>query len=798
MAIFNNFPYTNFQELNLDWLIEQVKACNDSVEGIPEAISKEVTEQLSDKNITQLITDLLAGVDFAINVKAPPEPLTKAVGDGETDDTAAIQACIDYAHTNFNRGVIFFPFGNFVSKQLTLYDNISIVGFSPETTAICLQSEEERPLFTVANNAQGFLSDNISFNDITLSGNVINRATPAVCFFKYTNIVFNNVEIQDFKRLTSKFAKDLTVNDELPALIFKDTVFNLKTITTTMILTENNARLVGNLILKTSSPSCNITRLIQMPNDTGILALDILNINCTFNSRNDIINTNKLNNGYINFSGDVASVSENFCKNSKINVQIQSKYNSNNVTNGYYESGDYKYEEFINQENMSDSISFDNNIFEVNSANPKISGSQSIVLDTPYIQYNKPTAINDYFKKIPYKDIDGNTYQVLVENGAKPLDDLGKVFTTPQDFGAKGDGITDDSAAFNDFLKFCHNNKIAGYVPEGTYIFNSTVGLTGGQNDVSTSGILSIRGSGPKTTILKANGSGSQQIFRFENVKVANVSDMTLDCNNTTVQTASGDSRTALYILNPINLDTGYSTYRNLNIINVGYRAMLNYRNDRGTTERNIFENIYAKSCTENTSEFIEEQPAGFIFADAAYSEFNNCYAEYFNRFTFEFKQTSLYCTMRNCTALNCLNAFYLGQSSGVTSNIHRYDTFENCNSVYCGSHLIGSGMSFCNISGYHIRRKELAETSIQLQGSSQYNNIHLYNTLISGTGGLINQPNGTHNNYTIENLSYLSGSDASTSINLLGSANMIFIQNSNGTPNGTLTGGTIKLLSSL
>ena len=502
--------------------------------------------------------------------------------------------------------------------------------------------------------------------------------------------------------------------------------------------------------------------------------------------------------GYINIRGDVTTVTDTVCDNYDINVKVESKYNNQIVFNGWYENGDLKNVQYENEENISKNLTFKNELFKIETATPSINGTESVILNTPYVQYSNPTVINDYFKKIPFKDTSGNQYQVLVENGEKPLDDLGKVYTTPQDFGAKGDGVTDDSAAFNDFLKYCHNNKIAGYIPEGTYIFNSTVGLTGGQNDVSINGITLIRGSGQKTTILKANGSGSQQVLRFENVKVANVSDMTLDCNNSTVQTASGDSRTALYILNPINLDTGYSTYRNLNIINVGYRAMLNYRNDNDKTTHNIFENIYAKSCTTNVSEFIEEQPAGFILADSAFSEFNNCYAEYFNRFTFEFKQTSLSCSMKNCTAFRCRDAFYLGQSSGTTENIHRYNTFNNCNSILCGSHLIGSGMSFCNATGTHIRLSELSESSVQLQGTSQYNNIHLYNASIGGTGGLIYQTNGTHNNYTIENVGYLSGSDASTSINLLGSANMIFIQNSNQTPNGTLTGGTLKMLNSL
>jgi hypothetical protein len=66
-----------------------------------------------------------------ISVTNPPAPLTAAKGDGVTDDKAAIQAVIDYVHTQYGGGVVIFPYtANYykISGKLTLYSNITLLG----------------------------------------------------------------------------------------------------------------------------------------------------------------------------------------------------------------------------------------------------------------------------------------------------------------------------------------------------------------------------------------------------------------------------------------------------------------------------------------------------------------------------------------------------------------------------------------------------------------------------------------------------------------------------------------------
>ena len=72
MGLFNQFPFTNFHEINLDWIINEISKINDEIANI----SKDEISEYSKNN-----------VDYY-----------GAKGDGFTDDTAAIKACADYCN----------------------------------------------------------------------------------------------------------------------------------------------------------------------------------------------------------------------------------------------------------------------------------------------------------------------------------------------------------------------------------------------------------------------------------------------------------------------------------------------------------------------------------------------------------------------------------------------------------------------------------------------------------------------------------------------------------------------------
>ena len=137
MAIFENFPYTNFHELNLDWILQKMREMGIVVDNIPKTVSSEVEKQLEDANLNQIVYNALTTYGLVINVKAPPEGLTPAVGDGVTNDTAAIKACLEYAVENTNK-IVFFPSGSYIiSDTLDIDDDgICLLGFDKYNTIL--------------------------------------------------------------------------------------------------------------------------------------------------------------------------------------------------------------------------------------------------------------------------------------------------------------------------------------------------------------------------------------------------------------------------------------------------------------------------------------------------------------------------------------------------------------------------------------------------------------------------------------------------------------------------------------
>lgn len=60
MSVFEQFPYTNMQNLNLDWILKTVKKTAEYVEHIDRTIDEEIAKQLVLLNLCSIIEKLQA------------------------------------------------------------------------------------------------------------------------------------------------------------------------------------------------------------------------------------------------------------------------------------------------------------------------------------------------------------------------------------------------------------------------------------------------------------------------------------------------------------------------------------------------------------------------------------------------------------------------------------------------------------------------------------------------------------------------------------------------------------------
>lgn len=155
--VFNKYPITDFNNLNLDWLVANVLSNE-------EAISNETKERLAaDANLLQLIQQIDPTV---LNYKLPYTPqMFGAVADGVTDDSQAIQDCIDAAHAE--ERAVYFPGGTYAIASvlhdggtgydvaLKVYDGDTLLG-DGRATLIRTNVTVQRMLHSEAVGAGGY------------------------------------------------------------------------------------------------------------------------------------------------------------------------------------------------------------------------------------------------------------------------------------------------------------------------------------------------------------------------------------------------------------------------------------------------------------------------------------------------------------------------------------------------------------------------------------------------------------------------------------------------------------------
>lgn len=167
------------------------KAINDmanTINGLPDYIIELVKELLDQLGLEEIVKEVLAKLYF-VNVKNPPNNMTAAVGDGVTDDTAAIQAMISYLEGK--RAYLFFPAGIYSVTGLNVTTNMSLVGLDRYQTTLQLRAGSNKDLLI------GDLGS-CSISDITLDANMPGQTQNCSVFdgnvgnMLVSNVIFKN------------------------------------------------------------------------------------------------------------------------------------------------------------------------------------------------------------------------------------------------------------------------------------------------------------------------------------------------------------------------------------------------------------------------------------------------------------------------------------------------------------------------------------------------------------------------------------------------------------------------------
>lgn len=396
---------------------------------LPEYIAEQIKEYISSGAIGEVVREILA--NYILNVKYPPKGITPAVGDGSADDTEALQGCIDYASEN--GGVVYFPYGSYLTQPLTMKSGVSLFGFDRYSTKVVLKGGATKALLN--GNANG-----LSVCGVTLDGNSgIQVNNVNVVDMTGSDLMFNELIIKDGYKLF-EFVGDghLQLND----IVFGNAVENCFSVDGNVIVQAKNllfmalSKVGGVSVIDikanggkydfNSVAKCDTCMMIS-GNDNKIVAL-------IGGASEDYIDTGEHNNVEIvghsqkeYYSGNVkkdANNSETTLHGTRsLHVVGESTVaidnNSTESVDGSksevvtgVSSAEYKADRTVKGTNENETFT-----------GKKVINAQDIVLNSANsLTYKTPTEKNIFFNTIKFKDKNNLEYDVLV--GGDNIDNL--------------------------------------------------------------------------------------------------------------------------------------------------------------------------------------------------------------------------------------------------------------------------------------------------------------------------------------------------------------------------------------
>lgn len=404
------------------------KALNELIENnnnLPGYVAEMIQNYITSGAIDEVVRNILA--NYILNVKYPPKGITPAVGDGSADDTNAIQGCIDYAF-NQGGGCVYFPYGKYLSRSLTLRSGVSLVGFDRYSTRIVQRGGDTKPLVS-GENVQ-----NVQISNLTLDGNnevqtddldVVNILGKD-CLF--TNLVIKS-GFQCF--VYNGLGGDLQVDNvdfggavrKVAVIMGKDIVqfnnvkFNdLSQVQGECVLDVTSNTGVYNFTSTAVSPVC-----LKCSGSRNTFIFKCENSTINFEDWGENNNYNVL--GYEIKEQLVGKKSSTISGDSTTNIKKNNEQRVNGNNSLHIDGTSTVNVEgistnvFNNDVSLSVKGAYTGNFSGTNIENcetKKIINSKDIILNPVNpITYKSPVVLNEYFDYVPFKDYDGNEYKVL-------------------------------------------------------------------------------------------------------------------------------------------------------------------------------------------------------------------------------------------------------------------------------------------------------------------------------------------------------------------------------------------------
>ena len=459
---------------------------------LPDFIAEMIKEYINSGAIGEVVRDILA--DYILNVKYPPEGITPAVGDGSADDTAAIQGCIDYAAEN--GGVVYFPYGSYLTQPLTMKDEVSLFGFDRYSTKIVLKGGATKPLIG------GTVAD-FSMANLTLDGNSgIQVNDVNVVTIMATNVLFTNLIIKDGYTLVNYVGTG--GHFQISDVVFGNAVEKC-------LVTAGNADV-----------QCENVVFNQLSAIGGISVIDIGTDGGYFNVKSlatcdmcIVVNSND-NNIVAIVKNATTPVTDNGLRNNIEIVGVSDKqYFSDDTTkevNGSYskhiggtytkvvdgnssESYEGNYSKNVTgvaSETYSDSKTVTGKKVVINATNYNVNASGDVSVSGDDIAL-KPTNPLTYrqvvngtpFKYVEMKDTNGNPYKLLASTGDNfdilPILDVTKYGVLPN-----GSDISDK---LNELIT-TYGDSYTIYMKKGTYTASKTIVIRNYQCKLVCDGVI--------------------------------------------------------------------------------------------------------------------------------------------------------------------------------------------------------------------------------------------------------------------------------------------------------------------